>query len=152
MDNNYIQEFKWMSNTLQWARKLMESSASQTDFDILNLLLEDHVEVWPWEFDKETWSYLWRRRTCPRCSRRRHLSLVEGPSRKRWLALDSLAWRHCLLPSKTSGPWKRGNRMWVSNLHFPNFVLYLVYMRIYIKFSQHCRRCTAPQNRGNVVS
>lgn len=49
-------------------------------------------------------SYLWKRRTCPRCSRRRRLSWPADPSRTRWWAWDSLALLCCLGPSKTSNP------------------------------------------------
>lgn len=130
----------------------MESSASQTHegLDTLNLQLEDHVEVWPWEFDKETRSYLWRRRTCPRCSRRRHLSLVEGPSRKRWLALDSLAWRHCLLPSKTSGPGKEGTECGFQTCTFQIFCC-ILYIYVYILSSVNIAGGVQPHRTGEML-
>lgn len=56
-------------------------------------------------------SYLWKRRTCPRCSHRRRLSWLADLSRTRWWAWDSLALRYCLWPSKTNDPkrdrWQR---------------------------------------------
>lgn len=56
-------------------------------------------------------SYLWRRRTFLRCSRRRRLSWAAGPSRKRWWAWGILAWLSYLSPAKTSGPGrKQGTR------------------------------------------
>lgn len=50
------------------------------------------------------WAYLWRRRTCPRCSRTRRLSWAAGPSRTRWWAWGILALQSYLSPAKTSGP------------------------------------------------
>lgn len=50
------------------------------------------------------WAYLWRRQTCPRCSRTRHRSWPAGPSRKHWWAWGILALPSYLSPAKTSGP------------------------------------------------
>lgn len=54
-----------------------------------------------------TAAHLWRRQTCPRCSRTRHLSWVEDPSRKHWWAWGTLALPSYLSPAKTSGPGRQ---------------------------------------------
>lgn len=49
-------------------------------------------------------SYLWKRRTCPRCFHTQRLSWLADLSRTRWWAWDSLALLCCLWPSKTNDP------------------------------------------------